>query len=33
MAIHIFPEFENLELLEKVREQYDPLFGLIPPQP
>ncbi len=30
-AIHIFPEFNNLQIIESLRMQYDPLFGLIPP--
>ena len=30
-AIHLFPEFNNLQIIESLRMQYDPLFGLIPP--
>lgn len=30
-AIHLFPEFNNLKIIESLRMQYDPLFGLIPP--
>lgn len=30
-AIHIFPEFENKNLIEEVRKKFDPLFGLVPP--
>jgi hypothetical protein len=26
-AIHIFPEFSNVEMIESLRMQYDPLFG------
>lgn len=30
-AIHVFPEFEGLDVIEAVRAELDPLFGLIPP--
>lgn len=30
-ALHIFPEFEELDVIEAVQEELDPLFGLIPP--
>lgn len=30
-AIHVFPEFEGLDVIEAVRAEFDPLFGLIPP--
>ena len=30
-AIHIFPEFENMHLIEEVRKKFDPLCGLVPP--
>lgn len=30
-AIHIFPAFENMILIENIRKKYDPLFGLVPP--
>lgn len=30
-AIHLFPEFTNIEIIESLRRKYDPLFGLIPP--
>ncbi|MGO0059622.1 2'-5' RNA ligase family protein [Brevibacillus fluminis] len=30
-AIHLFPKFPNLDKIEKVREKYDSLYGLIPP--
>lgn len=30
-AMHVFPEFEGLDVIEAVRAELDPLFGLIPP--
>ncbi|WP_232700038.1 2'-5' RNA ligase family protein [Brevibacillus daliensis] len=30
-AIHIFPEFENMNVIEEVRQKYDPLQGIVPP--
>ena len=30
-AIHLFPEFINLQIIEDLRIQHDPLFKLIPP--
>lgn len=30
-TIMIFPEFENMEVIDKIREQYDPLAKLVRP--
>lgn len=30
-AIMIFPEFDNMEVIDKIREQYDPLANLVRP--
>ncbi len=30
-AIHIFPKFENMNLLNSIRKKYDPLFNFIKP--
>lgn len=30
-GIIIFPKFQNIELINKIREKYDPLFGFIDP--
>ena len=30
-AIHIFPEFSNMESIDNLRAKYDPLFSLIQP--
>ncbi|NRD79858.1 2'-5' RNA ligase family protein [Bacillus sp. BRMEA1] len=30
-AIHIFPEFKNMNMIEGIRKKYDPLFGLVQP--
>ncbi|WP_042464131.1 2'-5' RNA ligase family protein [Neobacillus dielmonensis] len=30
-AIHIFPEFKNINLIEELRKKYDPLFGVVQP--
>lgn len=30
-TIMIFPEFENMEVIDKIREQYDPLAKLVHP--
>jgi 2'-5' RNA ligase len=30
-SITIFPEFHNIDVIQKLREKYDPLFELIPP--
>lgn len=30
-AIIIFPDFSNIEIIEKIREKYDPLYNLISP--
>ena len=27
----IFPEFENISEIEKIRKQYDKLYGILPP--
>ena len=29
--IMIFPEFDNMEVIDKIREQYDPLANLVRP--
>lgn len=30
-AIHLFPNFSNIDRIEAFREKYDPLYNLIPP--
>ncbi|MDP5274940.1 2'-5' RNA ligase family protein [Chengkuizengella axinellae] len=30
-AIHIFPQLQNISLIERLRKKYDPLYGFIPP--
>lgn len=30
-TIMIFPEFENQEIIDNIREKYDPLVGMVPP--
>jgi 2'-5' RNA ligase len=30
-AIHIFPKFSNIELINEMRQKYDPLAHLVPP--
>ena len=30
-TIMIFPEFDNMEVIDKIREQYDPLANLVRP--
>ncbi len=30
-AIHLFPKFENINLIEEIRKTHDPLYNLIPP--
>lgn len=30
-AIHIFPEFDQVDLIQSIRKKYDPLYTCIPP--
>ncbi len=30
-CIHLFPEIKEIKIIERIRQKFDPLFGLIPP--